>query len=440
MRLVLAALAIAAPVLTLSRAHAGAEPAPAPEASAPAEAVPLHEVRTFTDMFAKIKASYVEEVTDKELIESAMRGMLSELDPHSAYLKADAFRELKENTTGEFGGLGMEVGMDDGFVRVISPIDDTPAQRAGIKAGDIIIKLDDTPVRGLTLDDAITRMRGKPGTFVTLMVARDGADKPLKFVLTRAIIRVQSVKQRILEPGFAYLRVSNFHAHSGEELRAALTKIHTDNGGAIKGLIIDLRNNPGGTLGAAIEVADTFLDSGLIVYTEGRLEDARMSFSAKPPDELAGTPIVVLVNGGSASAAEIVAGALQDHKRALIMGARTFGKGSVQSVIPVGDDEGIKITTARYFTPNGRSIQAEGIVPDIKIDNVKLAEQEDREDELVKESQLDRHLDNPNGKPAQTATSVQETKSQPLAASDYELYEALNMLKGLVLVHARLER
>ncbi|HFE32809.1 MAG TPA: S41 family peptidase, partial [Gammaproteobacteria bacterium] len=327
--------------------------------------LPLNELRTFTEVFARIKKDYVEPVSDKELLENAIRGMLSGLDPHSSYLDPDSFKDLQVGTTGEFGGLGIEVGMEDGFVKVISPIDDTPAQRAGVKAGDLVIRLDEKPVKGMTLRDAVNIMRGKVGSKITLTIIREGEEKPLKITITRAIIKVKSVRQRNLEDGFGYLRISQFQSHTGENLADAIDKLKEENGGKLKGLVLDLRNNPGGVLNAAVEVSDAFLDKGLIVYTKGRIRDSDMKFNATPRTLLDGAPLVVLVNGGSASASEIVAGALQDHKRALIVGTRTFGKGSVQTILPLNNNTALKLTTARYYTPSGRSIQAEGIEPDI---------------------------------------------------------------------------
>jgi len=412
------------------------EAAPAP--------LPLKELRTFTDVFANIKNNYVEPVDDKELIDNAVRGMLAGLDPHSAYLDAESYEELQVGTTGEFGGLGIEVGMENGFVKVIAPIDDTPAQRAGVEAGDLIIRLDDTPVKGMSLKEAVDMMRGKPGTSITLTIVREGHDKPIKAVIMRDVIKVKSVKSRMLQPGFGYVRITQFQAATGENLVEAVNALKKEEGGQLKGLVLDLRNNPGGVLNAAVDVSDAFLDKGLVVYTEGRTEDSRVEFPAAPGDLLSGAPIVVLVNVGSASASEIVAGALQDHKRALIMGSKTFGKGSVQTVLPMNDGSALKLTTARYYTPSGRSIQAEGIVPDIPLENVRLAAVEEPDFAAIKEADLSRHLVNGEGtKPGgaapeapvtpATGTAGDETKSS-LASEDYQLYEALNLLKGLTIL------
>ena len=397
--------------------------------------LPLNELRTFTDVFATIKAHYVEPVEDKELLASAVRGMITGLDPHSAYLDADAFKDLQVGTSGEFGGLGIEVGMEDGFVKVIAPIDDTPAQRAGVEAGDLIIRLDDTPVKGLSLRDAVNIMRGKPGSEIVLTIVREGMDKPLKITIKRAIIKVKSVRQRTLEKGFGYIRISTFQSHSGESVVEAVEALKDENDGDLKGLVLDLRNNPGGVLNAAVKVADAFIDEGLIVYTEGREKDSRIDFRATPTDVLAGRPLVVLVNVGSASASEIVAGALQDHRRALIIGSKTFGKGSVQTVLPLKGGSAIKLTTARYYTPSGRSIQAEGIVPDVPLEAVSVAAAQVSEFKPVTESDLSGHLVNDVDKSAAGDHEAADKNAlQTLVNEDYQLYEALNMLRGIVIL------
>lgn len=397
--------------------------------------LPLDELRSFTEVFARIKKDYVEEISDKTLLENAIRGMLSGLDPHSSYLDAEDFKELQVGTTGEFGGLGIEVGMEDGFVKVISPIDDTPAMRAGVKAGDLVIRLDDTPVKGLTLQQAVKIMRGKVGTDIVLTIIREGEEKPLKITITRDVIQVKSVRSRSLEDGFGYLRISQFQSHTGDNLAEAIDALKKENKGKLKGLVLDLRNNPGGVLNAAVEVSDAFLDSGLIVYTEGRIADSAMKFSATPRRLLDGAPLVVLVNGGSASASEIVAGALQDHKRAVILGTRTFGKGSVQTILPLNEKTALKLTTARYFTPSGRSIQAEGITPDIELEAVKVTKLEDM-GERLKEADLSGHLINGNGH-KKSATKADDKEKLSLAQTDYQLYEALNILKGMEILKSR---
>ncbi|MBI2994332.1 MAG: S41 family peptidase [Gammaproteobacteria bacterium] len=443
--------ALIAVIVFLSPACLPAQDQAGPESDAPATGsgeLPLDEIRTFTEVFAKVKNDYVEPVDDRALLESAIRGMLEGLDPHSTYLDQEAYRDLQEGTTGEFGGLGIEVGMEDGFIKVISPIDDTPAQRAGVKPGDIIIRLDDTPVKGMSLNDAVDRMRGKPGTQIRLTIIREGEDKPIHLTLTRDVVKVKSVRSRMLEPGFSYLRVSNFQTHTAEDLRDELERLLKDNGAGLKGAVLDLRNNPGGILSAAVGVADLFLESGMIVYTEGRVKDSKLKFTAKPTDVLAGAPMVVLVNEGSASASEIVAGALQDQKRAIIMGQKTFGKGSVQTILPMANDAALKLTTARYYTPSGRSIQAAGIVPDIAIKLVRIEDVADAGD-VVTEADLSGHLKNGSqetepqeGKDAPQVQQAPDPQKEVIpeaspADGDYALYEALNVLKGLVIAQKK---
>jgi carboxyl-terminal processing protease len=400
--------------------------------------LPLDELRSFTEVFARIKKDYVEEISDKTLLENAIRGMLSGLDPHSSYLDPEGYKELQVGTTGEFGGLGIEVGMEDGFVKVITPIDDTPAERAGVKAGDLIIRLDEKPVKGMTLHDAVKIMRGKVGTDIVLTIIREGEQQPLKISITRDTIKVKSVRHRTLDKGFGYLRISQFQSRTGENLAEAIDKLKEENDGKLKGLILDLRNNPGGVLNAAVDVSDAFLDKGLIVYTQGRIANSEMKFSATPNRMLDGAPLVVLVNGGSASASEIVAGALQDHKRAVILGTRTFGKGSVQTILPLNNNAALKLTTARYYTPSGRSIQAEGIEPDIKLDPVKVTKLEGAGMDRLKEADLAGHLENGNGKKTDKADGRKKAAAEELslAQTDYQLYEALNILKGLHILQA----
>lgn len=401
------------------------------------ENLPLDEIRTFTEVFSKIKNDYVEEVDDRKLLEDAIRGMLAGLDPHSTYLDRESYKELQEGTTGEFGGLGIEVGMENGFVKVIAPIDDTPAKKAGIEAGDLIIKLDDTPVKGLSLNDAISRMRGKPGTDITLTIIRNGEEKPLVITITRAVIRVNSVRARTLEPGYGYLRISSFQANTGRDLRQELDRLSEENDYKLKGVVMDLRNNPGGVLNAAVEVSDLFLDKGLIVYTEGRIKNSDLKFNARPLNVVRDLPIVILVNEGSASASEIVAGALQDHDRAVIVGQQTFGKGSVQTILPMADEAAVKLTTARYFTPSGRSIQASGITPDIIIDKLTVERVEEDGNGIVKEADLSGHLENTQPEEEADAEVAEgekpQTEKRRLSITDYELYEALNILKGMSL-------
>jgi carboxyl-terminal processing protease len=402
------------------------------------ESLPLEELRTFADIFGRIKANYVEPVEDKVLLENAIRGMVSGLDPHSNYLDADDYKELQVGTKGEFGGLGIEVGMEDGFVKVISPIDDTPAQRAGVRSGDLIVRLDDTPVKGLSLSEAVALMRGKPGTSLELTIVRKGEEKPLKITVVRDIIRVVSIKSRLLDKRFAYLRISQFQANTTSDMLKSLDKMKNEVDGPLLGMVLDLRNNPGGVLNAAVSVSDAFLESGLIVYTEGRESDSQLRFEAAPDDVLDGAPIVVLVNEGSASASEIVAGALQDQNRAVIMGSRTFGKGSVQTIIPITDTAAVKLTTARYFTPSGRSIQAEGIEPDIQLEDLTVSKAEKSMVKPIKESNLSGHLMNGNNTKEEETTSEEGNQAtdetDDLLKKDYQLGEALNLLKGLAIL------
>ncbi len=403
-----------------------------------ATTLPLEELRTFSEVFGKIKADYVEEVDDRKLLENAIQGMLSGLDPHSAFLNQEDFKDLQVGTTGQFGGLGIEVSMEDGFVKVVSPIDDTPAQRAGIMAGDLIIRLDDTPVQGMSLGEAVKIMRGKPGTDITLTVVREGVERPFPVTITRAIIKVKSVKSRMLDKGFGYVRISSFQTNTGEDVRKAVSDLKKENKGALNGLVLDLRNNPGGVLGAAVSVSDAFLRKGKVVYTEGRAADAELDFNATPDDVLDRAPLVVLINGGSASASEIVAGALQDHKRAVLMGTQSFGKGSVQTIFPMSNNTAVKITTARYFTPSGRSIQAEGIVPDIVVEPLRVSRDENADSSLrVKEADLTGHLSNGNKEKGQVKKSdAKAGDEESLASTDYVLNEALTLLKGLHILQA----
>ena len=429
--------------------------------------LPVEELRTFAEVFNAIKMGYVEPVEDKKLITQAISGMLTGLDPHSAYLDADAFKDLQVCTQGEFGGLGIEVGMEDGFVKVVSPIEDTPAYRAGVKAGDLIVKLDDTPVKGMTLNDAVKRMRGKPKTSITLTIARKGETKPIVVTLTREIIKVQSVKSKLVEPGYAYVRLTQFQEDTAAKMVEHLGKIYKQ--GPVKGLVLDLRNDPGGLLHGAVGVSAAFLPpKALVVSTDGRTEDAKRKYVASTEDYLRGTrtdflkelpagiksvPMVVLVNGGSASASEIVAGALQDHKRAIVMGTQTFGKASVQTILPLAGNTAIKLTTARYYTPNGRSIQAKGIEPDIVIEETANGASSPR----LREADLERHLENDKeaapaakpqtkngakGKPPQKEPKDEgEEEMKPAfelaSKSDYQLGQAVNLLKGLQILQAK---
>jgi len=418
--------------------------------------LPIEELRAFTEVFGAIKTNYVEPVEDKKLITEAINGMLTGLDPHSAYLDQEAFKELQVGTQGQFGGLGIEVGMEDGFVKVISPIEDTPAFKAGIKPGDLIVKLDEMPVKGMTLTDAVKKMRGKPNTQITLTISRKNETAPIVVTLTRAIIRVQSVKSKTIEPGYVWVRVSQFQEATAENLVKQLDALFR--GGQVKGLVLDLRNDPGGLLHGAVAVSSAFLPAkSLIVSTDGRAEDAKKKFFATPDDYVRGSrgedvlksipsavktvPMVVLVNGGSASASEIVAGALQDHKRATVIGTQTFGKGSVQTIMPLGNNTAIKLTTARYYTPGGRSIQALGITPDLIVEDPSDTATATR----VREADLQRHLENgkakiekaepaaPRAKPAAPASNAAPGEQKPPdfgGKDDFQLLQALAFLKG----------
>ena len=392
------------------------------------QSLPLAELRRFSEVFDRIKSAYVEPVDDAKVLEDAIRGMIAGLDPHSSYLEPDAFEELQEHTSGEFGGVGIEISQDDGFIRVIAPIDDTPAEKAGIKSGDLITRLDGEPIQNMGIDEAINRMRGEPGTSIVLTIVRKGEDKPREIKVVRAIIHVASVKQRMLGEDFGYLRITQFQSNTGADLKKAMAKLEANQ--ALKGLVLDLRNNPGGVLQAAVDVVDAFISEGKIVYTEGRLKSADTSFMASKDTVIGDIPVVVLINGGSASASEIVAGALQDHKRAVIMGTGSFGKGSVQTILPLAEKRALKLTTARYFTPSGRSIQAQGILPDVVVEEAELKRVESQE--FLKEKDLSRHLF--NGQTEEEADKALIDATKGLSQRDYQLYEALNLLKALTIV------
>ncbi len=401
----------------------------------PVASIPYEELRTFTEVFGRIQKDYVEPVSDKKILEDAIRGMLSGLDPHSTYLDEQQYNELRVGTTGQFGGLGIEVGMENGFIKVISPIDDTPAQRSGVKAGDLIIRLDEKPVKGMSLEDAVKIMRGEPGSEITLTIVRESEEQPLTITIVRDVINVKSVKSRLLDDGYGYVRISSFQSRTGESLRDNLLALEKTNRGKLKGIVLDLRNNPGGVLNAAVAVSDAFLTSGIIVYTEGRINDSQYEFRATPQEYLDGAPIVVLINAGSASASEIVAGALQDQNRAIIMGEKSFGKGSVQTILPTTNGGAVKLTTARYYTPSGRSIQAEGITPDIILSKVRLQELENPNVTPITESDLSNHL--MNGNKADDAADQKKSIVENLAlTNDYPLSEALNVLKGISISRA----
>jgi len=394
----------------------------------PDDDLPVAEIQAFAEVFERIKRAYVEEVEDDDLLRNAMRGMLSELDPHSAYLDSDEFESLRESTQGEFGGVGIEVGMEEGQLTVITPIDDTPASRAGLQSRDKILRIDDTPTDRLSLQEAVNLMRGDPGTEIRLTVLSQGQSAPRDVTLTREIIRTESVKSELLEAGYGYLRVSQFQTRTGEQVNSAIRRL--EGAAPLKGLVLDLRNNPGGVLQAAVDVADAFLDEGLIVYTEGRLADSEMRFSATAETAAPDVPLVVLINGGSASAAEIVAGALQDQRRGVVMGTQSFGKGSVQQIMPLGNGEGLKLTTAVYLTPDGRSIQAQGIEPDVAVIRGRLEVAESNGLE-VREADLQGHL-----RGSDDTQRARREMSERLR-EDYQLGEALNLLKALNVLSQR---
>ncbi|MAY15294.1 S41 family peptidase [Thalassolituus sp. UBA2009] len=430
------------PVNAQPAEDSAATPAGSEQVQRPQGQLPLQELRNFTEIFERIRTAYVEEVDDKTLLEYAINGMLTSLDPHSAYLQPEAFSDLQENTSGKFGGLGIEVGLEDGLILVVTPIDDTPAQKAGIRAGDLIVSLDGEAVMGMSLNDAVERMRGAPGSEITLEIRRKNEKELLTFTLARAEIKVASVRTDMLSGNVGYVRITQFQEHTGSELAAAIEDWRSK--GNLNGIILDLRNNPGGVLDAAVEVVDSFVSKGLIVYTKGRTPSAEVSYSATNHTAAGDVPVVVLINGGSASASEIVAGALQDHQRAVIVGTQSFGKGSVQSVLPITEDRAVKLTTARYFTPNGRSIQAQGIKPDIWVEQSEVTPYEQR---FYKEADLPGHLSNPtrkeektqdkNAKTADTATSADA--SGELLKKDFQLYEAHTLLRGVTILSPRPE-
>ncbi|MES2625000.1 MAG: S41 family peptidase [Pseudomonadota bacterium] len=402
--------------------------------------LPLDEVRIFAQVLNQIRNSYVEPIDDQTLIENAIKGMLAGIDPHSSYVSNDDFDQLQESTTGEFGGLGVEVGIENGLIKIISPMDDSPASRAGIMPGDLIIKLNDTPAQEVTLGDTTDMLRGAPGTSIRLTILREGVPEPFEVTVTREIIRARSIRYREIEPAYGYVRISQFAAKTGDEVVEALEKMQAET--PLKGLVLDLRNNPGGVLQAAVGVVDAFITSGLIVYTEGRIANSAMRFEATPEDPSEGVPLVVLINGGSASASEIVAGALQDHKRGIIMGTQSFGKGSVQTVLNLGNNRAIKLTTSLYFTPDGRSIQATGITPDITVDRGQVTKIPDSI-AAYREADLNRHLGNGNVTDTETEGTVPiiaptaEAATPEVLVEDYQLNEAINVLKGLNILKAK---
>ena len=405
----------------------------------PAQAeLPIEDLRLFAEIFSMIKADYVEPMDDETLLRDAVRGMLGGLDPHSSYLDPSSFREINIDTRGEFGGLGLEVTLEGGVIRVVAPMDGTPAEEAGIRSGDLIIRLDGITVKGQALDQAVERMRGEPGSAITLTILREGVETPFDVTVKRAIIQLQSVRGELLEARFAYTRISQFQSGTGASLRRQLERLEEQADGPLSGLVLDLRNNPGGVLNGAVEVSDLFLSEGVIVSTRGRAADSAITFNATGRDVLNGVPLVVLVNRGSASASEIVAGALQDHQRGLILGTKTFGKGSVQTILPMKNGAALKLTTARYYTPNNRSIQATGIQPDIVSRQLELATSPGPTHGRIRESDLAGHLENEND--ASNETVDETAPVELLQDRDFEVGEALNLLKGMVIARRQVDQ
>lgn len=382
------------------------------------------KVKVFTEVISIVEDNYVEEVDPTKLIYGAIKGMVGTLDPHSSFMTPDEYKEMQVETQGSFGGLGIEITIKDGILTIVSPIEDTPAFNAGIKAGDQIIRIEDKPTKDMTIQDAVKLLRGEKGSKVKIWIMREGFDKPLPFVITRDIIKIKSVKSRLLEKGFGYIRITQFQHQTNNDLLKALRGLEDESKG-LKGLILDLRNNPGGLLDQAVSVSDAFLESGLIVYTEGRVKGQEMKFTAKRDGYEPAYPLVILVNGGSASASEIVAGALQDHKRAVILGTTTFGKGSVQSIVPLSDGSAIRLTTSKYFTPSGRSIQAKGIEPDIVVEEAIVAEK--KAQPHLKEKDLEGHLEGAPEVMEGVKTGDEETEAK---AADVQLQRALEYLKS----------
>ena len=394
--------------------------------------LPVQDLRLFSEIFARIKADYVEELDDSQLLRDAVKGMLNGLDPHSVYLDPETFREVNIDTRGEFGGLGLEVTLEDDTIRIVAPLDGTPAHQAGLLPGDRIIRLENTLVQGMSLDEAVSQMRGEPGTQIRLLIVREGQPEPFEITLKRAIIRLDSVWSELLDEQFGYARVSQFQPGTAIELKQQLASLEIETADGLAGLVLDLRNNPGGVLDGAVAVSDLFLREGVIVTTRGRMKDSEVTYSATPNDIIVGAPIVVLVNSGSASASEIVAGALQDHKRAVIMGEKTFGKGSVQTILPMNNGAALKLTTARYYTPSDRSIQASGIIPDIESSNLAFTPDAGKEEFNLRETDLTGHLENDNG------DRLTEDDSDALTnrlshQRDDQIRQAVNLLKSMVI-------
>ncbi len=407
-----------------------------------AAATDYQQLQKFSQVMEMVRRTYVEEVADEKLIDGALSGMLSSLDPHSSYMDKEMYSQMTVDTKGEFGGLGIEISSAEGGIRIISPIEDTPADRAGIKAGDLIVKIDGELARDMSLAEAVKKMRGKPGTEIMLTIFRKGEDAPLEIKIVRAIIKVKSVKSDLLAPGYAYLRISQFQERTDSLLKKQIKELKKRAGGTLSGVVLDLRNNPGGLLNQAVQVSDLFLESGNIVSTKSRA-GKNMTFDARSGDILKNLPLIVLINGGSASASEIVAGALQDHHRAVLLGTKSFGKGSVQSVVPLPDGTAIKVTTALYYTPSGRSIQATGIEPDITVEQVLVKKGDEKKkkkkEPFISERALKGHLANGNGKEKKKKEKTKaEGPSEAMKArlpQDTQLQRALDLLKGLHALH-----
>ena len=415
-RLLAALLALSSTVIAIAQTDESTKDKPT------AVSTSFEELQLFADTFDAIRRGYVEDVTDAELFEMAVKGMLTSLDPHSAYLTDDDYENLQESTEGQFTGLGIEIGYRGGFIAIVTPIDGSPAIEAGLKAGDVILKIDGTSTQGMSTSESSKYMRGPEGTTVTLEIGRAGESQPFDVVVTRGVIDVPSVRSRELDDGYWLIRVSRFQRDSGREVTSAIESALEK--GDVKGVVLDVRNNPGGVMDASVEMASNFLDGGLVVYTKGRHPDSMNTYNAEPGELLPGVPVVVLVNGGSASASEIIAGALQDRGRAVIMGTQSFGKGSVQTVLPVSETKALKLTTSLYYTPNGRSIQAEGIVPDVVVERAQLTSLE--QGNRLREADLNRSIEN--------AGSNVETETEAIATlreDDNQIYEAFTLLKGI---------
>ncbi len=436
-KVVIAALVLFAPCAGALADDAKPAPTTPAVAAAPAtKSVNIDDIRNFAAVFGLVKQAYVDPVDDKTLMQSAIKGLLANLDPHSEYLDEKAMDALSEDTSGSYNGLGLEVLTVEGSLRVISPIDESPAERGGIKPGDLIVRIDGKPITADNAAEAVNLLRGKLGSTVTLGVLHEGASAPVDIKLTRETIKVASVRERWVEPGYAYIRIVQFQEDTGGELRRKLAKLREKDAAPLRGVILDLRSNPGGLLTSAVEVSDEFLDSGVIVTTKGRLKESDLSFNATPGDLADGAPMIVLTDNGTASAAEIVAGALKDNHRALIMGRRSFGKGSVQTVLPLDETHAVKLTTARYYTPSGVSIQAEGIHPDIELGDLKLVVKDAEPNFITGERDLPNHLKGDNEKEAGSelrASSAAAAANAHGTNDDYALSEALNVLKGLAL-------